>query len=346
MLPSFQPPAPIVGHAWLRPVLPLLLGLGSLWGLVIDEVRHERALVERAARSMAATSVLMIEVPARELHQSRQSAEAMTNDALTAGHERNLTDLESGGWSQATDSSNILAWVSALLSCLSSIFPGRNALRIVWISSISLLMLAAAAIMIGDCRRYLRHAAALRKAYDYMAHLANSDVLTGISSRRAFFHRLEAELVRTHRFGEHLSVLMLDIDHFKRVNDTFGHQAGDTALKQFAAICAPLLRAHDLFGRLGGEEFAIALPHTDLEGARCVAEKIRVAVAEASISTEAGLFHITTSIGVASANGGRSADQLIAWADGALYEAKQKGRDRVCVSFGRAVAAESVGCRA
>lgn len=166
-----------------------------------------------------------------------------------------------------------------------------------------------------------------------MEQFANTDALTGVSSRRAFLGSLEAELVRARRHGENLSLLMLDIDHFKRINDGYGHPAGDAALQAFAATCARLLRAHDLFGRLGGEEFAIALPHTSVEGARCVAEKIRLATAESAITTPAGELTLTVSIGVASAQAQPdNVDHLIARADRALYEAKQNGRNQVRVS--------------
>jgi len=163
-----------------------------------------------------------------------------------------------------------------------------------------------------------------------LALLANTDVLTGVSSRRAFLAGLEAELARARRHNESLSLLMLDIDHFKRVNDVHGHPIGDAVLKQFSETCAGMLRAHDLFGRLGGEEFAIVLPHTDAEGARCVAEKIRTAVAQTPMPTAAGDITVTVSIGLAQMQGlPGEVDQLMARADQALYEAKRGGRNQV-----------------
>jgi diguanylate cyclase (GGDEF)-like protein len=195
---------------------------------------------------------------------------------------------------------------------------------------ISLLLLAVAVLVFVLSSRYFQSTARLRQAHDQLAQFANTDVLTGARSRRAFFDGLDAELARARRHGDCLSLLMLDIDHFKRVNDVHGHPAGDVVLKQFAVICAALLRGHDLFGRIGGEEFAIALPNTDLEGARCVAEKIRQAIAQAPVATTAGEISITVSIGLACTDGGQhEADYLIVQADRALYQAKHGGRDQV-----------------
>ena len=195
-----------------------------------------------------------------------------------------------------------------------------------------MLLSAVALLVFVLSSRYFQSTDRLRLAHEQLTQLANTDVLTGVSSRRSFLAGLEAELARARRHNESLSLLMLDIDHFKRVNDLYGHPVGDTVLKQFAAICASMLRAHDLFGRLGGEEFAIALPHTDPDGARSVAEKIRMAIGQLPLSTAAGDIAITVSIGVAHTHAGlHEIDQLIAWADKALYDAKHEGRNQVRV---------------
>lgn len=200
-------------------------------------------------------------------------------------------------------------------------------------SVISLLLLAVAVLIFVLGRRHFNDTALLRQAHEQMTQLVNTDVLTGVSSRRAFFASVEAELARARRHDEHLSLLMLDLDHFKRVNDTYGHPMGDRVLRDFAVTCTRLLRAHDIMGRLGGEEFAIALPHTDTEGARCVAEKIRQAVAETLIATADGDIAITVSIGLTTSLAGQGdLHSMIALADGALYAAKQGGRNRLCVS--------------
>ncbi|WP_273536693.1 diguanylate cyclase [Pseudomonas sp.] len=209
----------------------------------------------------------------------------------------------------------------------------RRELLIVSAGVISVLLFAAGILIFVLSRRYFQNTASLRLAHDQLSQFANTDALTGVSSRRSFLHRLEAELARTGRHGDCLSLLMLDIDHFKRVNDCYGHPIGDAVLKQFTTICTRMLRSRDLFGRLGGEEFAIALPHTDAEGARCVAEKIRLAIAQAPIMTPGGTIHITVSMGLACTHVDRvDVDQLIAKADGALYAAKHEGRNQVRVA--------------
>lgn len=211
-------------------------------------------------------------------------------------------------------------------------FDERRELLIASAGIISLLLAAVALLIFVLSNRYFQSTEKLRQAHDQLAQLANTDVLTGVSSRRSFLAGLEAELARARRHDESLSLLMLDIDHFKRVNDVHGHPIGDAVLKQFTATCASMLRAHDLFGRLGGEEFAIALPHTDLDGARSVAEKIRMAIEQAPLTTAAGNIEITVSIGVAQTHAGQhEIDQLIAWADKALYDAKHGGRNQVRV---------------
>lgn len=212
-------------------------------------------------------------------------------------------------------------------------FHERKELLIASAGIISLLLSLVALLLFVLSSRYFQSTDRLRQAHDQLAQLANTDVLTGISSRRSFLASLEAELTRARRHNESLSLLMLDIDHFKRVNDVHGHPIGDAVLKQFTATCAGMLRAHDLFGRLGGEEFAVALPHTDTEGALSVAEKIRTAIEQMPIATSVGDIHITVSIGLAQADAGEhEVEQLIAQADKALYEAKHGGRNRVCAA--------------
>lgn len=144
-------------------------------------------------------------------------------------------------------------------------FQERKTLLTVSAGVISLALSVVALLIFLLSSRYFQSIARLRLAHGQLAQLANTDVLTGVSSRRAFLAGLEAELARARRHNESLSLLMLDIDHFKRVNDVHGHPIGDAVLKQFSETCAGMLRAHDLFGRLGGEEFAIVLPHTDAD---------------------------------------------------------------------------------
>lgn len=162
-------------------------------------------------------------------------------------------------------------------------------------------------------------------------NLARTDPLTGSHNRRSFTFLAEAEHERVKRYGHPCSVVMLDIDHFKLVNDTYGHHIGDQVIRGFAACCVENLRRSDLFGRLGGEEFAAVLPETTLSQAMAVAEKLRAAVAAHRLPLPAGGFlTVTTSVGVATL---RADDEAIYdalnRADRRLYEAKQAGRNRV-----------------
>ena len=168
-----------------------------------------------------------------------------------------------------------------------------------------------------------------------IAHLletqAHTDPLTGLANRRHFFESADAELARSRRYEAPLSLLMLDIDHFKEVNDAHGHRAGDRVLQKLAQTCLEVLRNVDVVGRVGGEEFAILLPETASEGAVEVAERLRAAVEAAEVVREEGVpIRVTVSIGAATLAGNANLDTLMSQADDALYDAKHRGRNRVC----------------
>jgi diguanylate cyclase (GGDEF)-like protein len=156
-----------------------------------------------------------------------------------------------------------------------------------------------------------------------------TDPLTGLLNRRSFLELSGKEEAHTRRRGNALSVLMLDIDHFKRINDTYGHGIGDLAIKALADISAKTLRPTDILARYGGEEFVITLPETDSDHARVVAERLREAVADLSIPIDGGKLQFTVSIGVSTYARGEPLDQAIERADQALYRAKHNGRNRV-----------------
>ncbi len=162
--------------------------------------------------------------------------------------------------------------------------------------------------------------------------LAKSDALTGLNNRRSFEIFGRREVSRACRHGEPLAVLMMDIDHFKPINDTYGHDAGDEVLKSLAQIGVSQLRDIDLLARLGGEEFAILLPNTDLTNAQIVAERMRQTLAETPVPTSDGHSIVfTVSIGiVALSDTLRDLKALLKKADEALYHAKNTGRNRVC----------------
>ncbi|MDR3517073.1 MAG: diguanylate cyclase [Azospirillaceae bacterium] len=160
---------------------------------------------------------------------------------------------------------------------------------------------------------------------------ATQDYLTGIPNRRRFLELAEQELRRTQRYQHPMSVLMIDIDRFKNINDTFGHQVGDEAIRVISDTCVKTLRALDIFGRMGGEEFAAILPETPEEQAVLVAERIRQAVASVALPLESGtVLHFTVSIGVAAPHEAEALiDPALARADSALYDSKYGGRNRV-----------------
>ncbi|TNC99440.1 MAG: diguanylate cyclase/phosphodiesterase with PAS/PAC sensor(s) [Gallionellaceae bacterium] len=161
---------------------------------------------------------------------------------------------------------------------------------------------------------------------------AHIDVLTGLNNRRYFFELAEQELARSKRYGAPLVVLMLDVDHFKLANDTYGHHVGDMVLQKLSEVCVQTLRAIDILGRIGGEEFAFLLPETLSGQALEVAERLRLAVAGATVILETGKsVHFTVSIGVAQlAATDTKIEDMLNRADIALYSAKSTGRDRVC----------------
>lgn len=162
---------------------------------------------------------------------------------------------------------------------------------------------------------------------------AQIDALTGLNNRRHFYELAEQEIVRTRRYGKPLALMMLDVDHFKSINDNYGHQAGDLVLQQLSDVCRQTMREIDIIGRLGGEEFAILLPEANGAQAQEAAERLREVIAATVVGLEQGVtISFTASIGVAAlvaADHGVAA--MLKRADEALYAAKNSGRNRVCI---------------
>ncbi len=164
---------------------------------------------------------------------------------------------------------------------------------------------------------------------------ARLDYLTGLNNRRYFMELVEEEFKRDDRYGQVLSVGMMDIDDFKKINDQYGHKTGDAVLKVLAEVCGKTLRDVDIVGRMGGEEFAVLMPETDCDAALDVAERLRAALAHVEVPRELGAAPIrfTVSIGVATK---RSDDDrpeaLLSQADKALYRAKGSGKNRICAA--------------
>ena len=192
----------------------------------------------------------------------------------------------------------------------------------------------------GDISGYsvvLRDVTERKMHSDNLARLLTTDHLTGVTNRAHFFEIAESEVARAQRHDRALSLVMVDADHFKRINDTAGHQAGDDVLKRIADEAKALLRSSDTVARLGGEEFVLMLPSTTTAEAMVVAERLRVAVERARIDTAVGQRKATISLGVASlGDANPTLQDLLAAADRALYDAKQAGRN--CVRGGVAEA--------
>lgn len=167
-----------------------------------------------------------------------------------------------------------------------------------------------------------------------LAEEAHTDALTGCANRRYFLESARQELSRVRRYNRALSVLMLDLDHFKVVNDEHGHHVGDLVLQKLVEVCTAILREADVVGRLGGEEFAVLLPETGAMDALEAGERVRAAVANAVVPLENGTpLRVTTSVGVATLSPDiADIETLLARADGALYAAKHAGRNRVMLA--------------
>lgn len=196
----------------------------------------------------------------------------------------------------------------------------------------NLITLGVAAILAALLSAVFGERVVLR-VFSSLLTIANTDDLTRTASRRRLLADAERECARCHRFDHPVSVLMIDIDRFKRVNDSFGHATGDVVLASVALRMASLLRDLDLIGRYGGEEFVVVLPESSVDEAAEVAERLRSAVAATPVETGAGQVEVTVSIGVATrtSNLYRLPD-LLAAADSALFRAKESGRNRVVIA--------------
>jgi len=163
-----------------------------------------------------------------------------------------------------------------------------------------------------------------------LIQMAKIDGLTGIYNRRYLDSRLTEEIERSRRHGNPLSILLLDIDHFKKINDTHGHLCGDYALRKISELLQELVRTSDILGRYGGEEFLCILPETPHEQAVVLAERCREQIATKPLACEDHQARITISIGVTGQHRDDTLDSIIKRADDALYQAKREGRNRVC----------------
>ena len=170
------------------------------------------------------------------------------------------------------------------------------------------------------------------KLVENYQELASHDELTGLYNRRKFIEGAELELKRAARYDLNISVLILDIDHFKVINDTYGHQAGDVVIKDIAAVMRENFREVDLFARYGGEEFVALLSESKLGDAAALAERVRVSISQCIVHVGSDKITYTASFGVTQARPAEQLTQLIARADAALYTAKNAGKNRIELS--------------
>jgi diguanylate cyclase (GGDEF)-like protein len=184
--------------------------------------------------------------------------------------------------------------------------------------------------MVEERTRHLDREIARRRALEAeLRQLASTDALTGAHNRRSFFELCDRELQRARRYGRPLALLMLDVDHFKRINDAHGHGVGDEVLKRLVGVCVKNLRPQDIVGRLGGEEFAVAMPESPAEAAERAAERLRRSLSQVEVPADKGSVHFTVSIGVADWPPDRCLEDTLERADKAMYAAKRGGRNRV-----------------
>lgn len=188
-------------------------------------------------------------------------------------------------------------------------------------------------LMVYDVTDIAASRQALERANDQLTQLSETDLLTGLLNRGTWENLLEAEYERCRRYGNESVLIMFDIDHFKAVNDTYGHVAGDEVIRRTSAILQSSLRHADLAGRYGGEEFGLILPETSVEGAVALSERIRSTIEQTPVDTDDATIRYTISLGVAPIHDGIATPvQWIEASDSALYAAKEGGRNQVRIA--------------
>ena len=224
--------------------------------------------------------------------------------------------------------------VFLLVTCTLLFYPGNELLSAHYTQSFKLRLIYSflTTTFLSACYEYSRQQSYLfvkNLSLEY-EKLSKCDPLTGMSNRRDATNKLEHEQRKTALNNKKLSIILCDIDHFKRVNDEFGHEVGDQVLIQLAELFSSSMRQRDLVARWGGEEFLIMLPDTDSKGAHLVAEKIHASLAGLSIEISGAKPRVTISMGIAAVNAGEDIKKAISRADKYLYEAKSSGRNKTC----------------
>ncbi len=272
-----------------------------------------------------------------------QTQEMLWDDSMYALYHIRREDFSGNeeAWRQSLHPDDLERGDKEVEAALSGVKPFDTQFRVCWPTGEVRYIKAVAKVFRDDKGKPLRMLGTnidvtdrelLQIELERQAHI---DYLTGVSNRRHFMEQAELELNRSIRYGNTLSIFMMDIDYFKHVNDSYGHKVGDLVLKKLADVCLETLREVDIIGRIGGEEFAILLPETKKMEAVEVAERLRASISSAKVPLESGLpIHFSISIGVSAlTSSDDNVDVLLNLADKALYEAKQTGRNKVCISM-------------
>ncbi len=279
-------------------------------GYRVLEARNGREAVDRAREELpdlVLLDVMMPEMDGLEACRQLKEDEATYGIPIIFLSARDETDVKVSGLSLGAD------------DYISKPFKAEE-----------LLARVEVAMRLKRERDHLRLSAEEARATALMAQeRAMTDALSGMLNRYGLQRVLTHEHAEARRYTRPLSCLMVDLDNFKTINDTFGHMAGDVALKQVAGILNEIVRRSDMVSRYGGDEFLVLLPETDLEGAEALAEKIRAAASSRKFGDGSPHFQVTLSIGAATLADDESGNDMIARADMALYAAKEQGRDRV-----------------
>jgi diguanylate cyclase (GGDEF)-like protein len=226
-------------------------------------------------------------------------------------------------------------WLNRSLEIDFTLLPPQGMDRMIDLTAVTLATGIAIWLNEKTKAHALRH---LESAQEMLNHLATVDPLTNVFNRRYFFERAQIELDHARLRKSRTSIILFDIDHFKKINDSYGHNVGDQILIGMVAICQQNLRDTDTLARLGGEEFIILLPETDLAEARHIAERLRVMLEHTPIKTDSGALNVTVSVGVTShpnTDGMIPVHKLVYGADQAMYLAKRAGRNKVVTWQGK-----------
>ncbi len=315
---------------------------------LLDRAREDWTAADHNATELISVSLKAGDPHARESMQRFHGEVAAATDKLGAVYEHLAGDIKQDHATALLfyERSIWLAGIAAVISLLTAI-GGVVLIGRVMAASVDRLVDGAARFASGDREHRievhvppeLRRVAEefnhmigrIHDSEEMLGDLAHRDSLTRLFNRRAFDEALNEMFSRARRFGEQIALLALDIDHFKRVNDAYGHAAGDEVLRATAAALTATLRPYDRAFRVGGEEFAVLLPGTDLKTAQEIAERMRKAIEIQSVRYKDFKLQTTLSVGIATAGGSAGESELVEAADAALYQAKQKGRNRVVV---------------